>query len=212
MDRAATTRDRNEKISKSSVSSFAASPMRRRLLCSRVLTSEMPCPSRPPGSARCLASVGDTHEYRLQRSGKRVAYLSLRALRLHLLGLPALCLLLNHAEQRVTSPLQLLRAPALEEPVETEHRELQDVFLDALIDILCLHAVMVQPAQEISVLLFRVNLALRRGVVEFELLHRVSDGSDLLGQQGLEVGTLVPLGLSFLDARLDTGVLCRSRK
>ena len=73
-------------------------------------------------------------------------HLALRPSRLHLFHLFTLLLLLDHAKERVTSPLELLRTPALEEPVEPEHRELRDILLDTLVHVLGLHAVVVEAA------------------------------------------------------------------
>jgi len=55
-------------------------------------------------------------------------------------------LFLNHTQQRITPPLQLLHAPALEEPVKAEHRKLRYIPPNTLVDVLGTHAVVVQPA------------------------------------------------------------------
>jgi hypothetical protein len=64
-------------------------------------------------------------------------HLPLRGLQLRLLSHPGprLFLLLNHPQQRITPPLQLLRRPTLENPIKLEHRELRDILLDPLMHI-----------------------------------------------------------------------------
>lgn len=104
-----------------------------------------------------------------------------RALALHLF-LPRFRFLFDHAQQRITSPLQLQRRPTLEEPIEPEHWELGDVLLDSLINVVHPHPVVVQSAKEIPVLFFGIDFAFCGGVVEFELLHGVANGVDLLGE------------------------------
>lgn len=139
-------------------------------------------------------------------------YLALRPLHFHLLRLPRLRLLLNHPQQRITPPLELLGTPALEEPIEPEHRELRDILLDAFVHVLRRHTVMVQPHEQVPVLFFRVDFAFRRGVVELELLHRVAYGVNLLGEERFEVGSFVPFGLAFFDTCFDTGVFYTERQ
>ena len=66
---------------------------------------------------------------------------------------------------------------------------------------------MIEAAKQVAVLLLRVDLSLRRWVVQLELLHWVPDGRNLLREQRLEVRPLVALRLALLDARLDARVL-----
>ena len=89
------------------------------------------------------------------------------------IDLLSLGLLLNHTQQRRAPSRQLLRAPAFEEPIESEHREFRYVPLDPLIHILRLHPVVVEATQEIPVFFLTVYLPFRRWIVEFKLLHGV---------------------------------------
>lgn len=121
-----------------------------------------------------------------------------RPLALHLF-LSSFRFLLNHAQQRITSPLQLQRRPTLEEPIEPEHRELRDVFLNPFVNVVHAHSVVVESAKEIPVLFFGIDFAFCGGVVEFELLHGVANGVDLLGEEGLEIGAFVALRFTLGD-------------
>jgi hypothetical protein len=102
--------------------------------------------------------------------------------------------------------LQLLRRPAFEEPVEPEHGEFGDVFLNPLIHIFGLHAIMEQAAEKISVLFLTVDLSLRSWIVQLQLLHGVSYGVDLLGEKVFKVVPLISLSFTFIDPSSNTGM------
>jgi len=133
-------------------------------------------------------------------------HLPLRRFQLRLLRHPGLFLLLNHPQQRITPPLQLLRRPTLEKPIKPEHRELRDILLDPLIHIVRLHPIVIESAQEVPILFFRVHFALGRGIVQLQLLHRVPNRCDLLLEKHLEVFTFVALRFAFFDTCFDAGV------
>jgi hypothetical protein len=111
--------------------------------------------------------------------------------------------LLNHTKQCIASPLQLPRRPALEEPVEPEHGEFREAFLNPLVHIFGLHAIMERAGEKVSVFFLTVDLSLRSWIVQLQLLHGVSYGVDLLGEK---VVPLISLSFIFIDPSSNTWI------
>ena len=114
--------------------------------------------------------------------------------------------LLDQTKKGVASPLEFLRTPTLEEPVETEDGEFGNILLYPLVNVIGPHTIVVESTEKITVLLFRVDFALGRRIVELQFLHGIPYGSDLLGQKCFEIRTLCSFRLTFLDTCLDTGI------
>lgn len=134
--------------------------------------------------------------------------LSLCSLGFGFLGLPHLCLFLNHSQESVASPLKLLGRSAFEKPVEPKDGKLCNVLLDALVYVVRLHAVVEEATKEIPVLLFAVHFAFGGRVIELQLLHRVSDGGNFLSQKVFEIVALVALSFSLRDTSSNPRIFC----